>query len=50
MKISGRSSPWRRFVRHRPAVVGGGFLLLLGLIALFAPWFTPVSYEIQNIA
>ncbi|TPG64686.1 ABC transporter permease subunit [Ewingella americana] len=38
-------SPWydffHAFIRHPMAVVAGGFILLLVLIAIFAPWLAP---------
>ena len=36
-KRNGNSRFWRRFRRHRLAVIGAFFLLLLVIIALFAP-------------
>ncbi|SLM61327.1 MULTISPECIES: ABC transporter permease subunit [Dickeya] len=40
-------SPWRdflhAFVRHPMALFAGGFVLLLVLVALFAPWLAPWS-------
>ena len=38
-------SPWRdflhAFVRNPLALVSGGFVLLLILVAIFAPWLAP---------
>jgi peptide/nickel transport system permease protein len=38
-----RADVWRRFKRNRLAMVGLGFLILLGLIAVFAPLIAPYS-------
>jgi len=40
----------RRFLRHRAGVVGAVVLLLLILLALFAPLIAPYSWSEQNIA
>ena len=38
-------SPWydffHTFLRHPMALVSGGFILLLVLVAVFAPWLAP---------
>ena len=39
-----RADVWRRFRRNRLAMVGLGFLVLLVLVAIFAPLLTPYSY------
>ena len=44
---SERRKTWRRFTRHRPALIGLGFLVLLVVLALTAQWITP--YEPQKI-
>jgi peptide/nickel transport system permease protein len=36
-----RADVWKRFKRNRLAIVGLGFLIILGLIALFAPLIAP---------
>jgi peptide/nickel transport system permease protein len=36
-----RADVWRRFKRNRLAMVGLGFLIVLGLIAVFAPLIAP---------
>ena len=36
-----RADVWRRFRRNRLAIVGLGFVVLLILVALFAPWIAP---------
>jgi peptide/nickel transport system permease protein len=38
-----RADVWKRFKRNRLAMVGLGFLILLGLIAVFAPLIAPYS-------
>lgn len=40
----------RRLVRNKLAVFGLAFLAALVLLACFAPWLTPYSYEQQNLA
>lgn len=40
----------RRFLRHRAGVVGAAVLLLLILLALFAPLIAPYSWSEQDIA
>lgn len=37
----------RRLVRNRAAVVGGSIIIILALMAIFAPWVAPKSYEVQ---
>jgi len=44
-----RRSFWRRFRRHRVAVVGLVVLVFLGLCAVFAPWVAPYDPEQQNL-
>jgi len=39
---------WRRFKRHRLALVAGIMLILLVLGAIFAPWLSPYDYSRQN--
>ncbi|MDF0729282.1 ABC transporter permease [Pseudomonas entomophila] len=34
---------WQRFIEQRLAVLGAAFLLLLGALALAAPWLSPAS-------
>lgn len=36
---------WRKFKRQRVALVAGGFVLLLVLVAVFAPWLVPFDAE-----
>jgi len=31
-----------------PAIWGGGFLLVMGIVAILAPWVAPYSYEAQD--
>lgn len=40
----------RRFLSNRAAVASAGFLLLVSLMAIFAPLVTTHSYEEQNLA
>lgn len=40
---------WRRFKQHRLAVAALGVVLLLGLVAVAAPWLAPSSYEEGNL-
>ena len=42
---SQRQLAWRRFKRHKAALVSGGVLLLLTLAALFAPAVTPYEFR-----
>jgi peptide/nickel transport system permease protein/oligopeptide transport system permease protein len=39
-----RADVWRRFNGNRAAVIGLGFLILLGLVAIFAPLIAPYGY------
>ncbi|MFC2095121.1 ABC transporter permease [Candidatus Bipolaricaulota bacterium] len=39
---------WRRFRRHRLAMLGGAVLIIFILGAVFAPWLTPYKYSRQN--
>ena len=39
---------WRRFRRHRLALLGGTVLLILILSAILAPWLTPYEFSRQN--
>ena len=41
---------WRRFRRNRVAMVGAVFILLVVILATFAPWVTPYHYATQNTA
>jgi glutathione transport system permease protein len=36
---------WRKFKRQRVALVAGGFVLLLVLVAVLAPWIVPFDAE-----
>lgn len=36
---------WARFKHHRPAVICGGFLSLLILVALLGPWLSPYGAD-----
>ncbi len=39
---------WRRFRRHRLAMLGGSVLLIFVLGAILAPWLTPYNFSRQN--
>ncbi|MFT3855309.1 MAG: ABC transporter permease [Ilumatobacteraceae bacterium] len=39
----------RRFVHRKAAMVGLGFLVLIGLVAIFAPWIAPHDPDQQNL-
>ncbi len=39
-----REIVWRRFRRHRLALVGGAVLVVLYVVAIFAPWIAPYGY------
>ena len=36
---------WRRFKRHKPAVISGWFLLALILLVVLWPWIAPYAYD-----
>ncbi|WP_193337262.1 ABC transporter permease [Devosia beringensis] len=38
----------KRFLKHRPAVAGLAFLLLLALVIILGPMFSPYSYDGQD--
>ena len=41
---------WDRFARNRLALMSLIFITTIGIMALAAPWVTPMSYEEQNIS
>ena len=47
------SSLWqdaiRRLIQNRAAVIGGITILVLIILAIFAPWIAPYSYSYQNL-
>ena len=47
------SSLWqdavRRLIQNRAAMIGGITILLLIILAIFAPWIAPYSYSYQNL-
>ncbi len=36
---------WRRFKRHKPAVISGWFLIVLILLVVLWPWIAPYAYD-----
>ena len=43
------SDAWRRLLANKAAVAGGLILLILIVLAIFAPWIAPHSYSYQNL-
>ena len=43
------SDAWRRLLANKAAVTGGLVLLILIVLAIFAPWIAPHSYSYQNL-
>lgn len=43
------SDAWRRLLANKAAVAGGIILLVLIILAIFAPWVAPHSYAYQNL-
>ncbi len=41
---------WRRFLRHRLALIGGTVALALTLMAVLAPWLAPHPFDRINLA
>src|SRR3972149_2983017 len=41
---------WRRFRRHRLAVIGGSVAVFLSLVAVLAPWLAPYRPEQISLA
>lgn len=39
---------WRRFKKSRPAIIGGLFVLVLGVLAIFADFFAPYPLHMTN--
>ena len=39
------SDAWRRLLANKAAVAGGIILILLIVLAIFAPWIAPHSYS-----
>jgi peptide/nickel transport system permease protein len=46
---SGRRSPWQRLCRNKALAVGGGILLIIMVIAVFAPWLSPHDPYAQDL-
>jgi peptide/nickel transport system permease protein len=38
-----RNTVWRRFRRHKIALIGGVVIIVMGLVAILAPWITPAD-------
>lgn len=49
MDLKFKKKDWKRFFRHRVAVISLAFLLLISFLALFAPWIAPYSFDEQNM-
>jgi oligopeptide transport system permease protein len=43
--LSPNQRAWRRFKRHRPAVISTMFLIVLLALVIFWPWIAPYGYE-----
>ena len=43
------SDAWRRLLANKAAVAGGLVLMILIVLAIFAPWIAPHSYSYQNL-
>lgn len=43
------SDAWRRLKRNRGAYLSLYFIIFICLVAIFAPWIAPYSFETQNI-
>lgn len=41
---------WRRFRRNKLALVSGAIVIMLLLVAIFAPWLAPQGYRVQDLA
>lgn len=41
---------WRKFVRHKPALFGLAIIILLVLVATFAPIIAPFEYDVQDFS
>src|SRR5919106_5045810 len=52
-KVKGRTQReiiWRRFRRHKVAMIGGLILILLYVAALATPWIAPYGYAEPDFA
>ena len=43
------SDAWRRLLANKAALAGGIILIVLIVLAIFAPWIAPHSYSYQNL-
>ncbi|RSF02068.1 ABC transporter permease [Achromobacter aegrifaciens] len=50
LELSASALRWRRLRRNKALLAGGGILLLIVLIALFAPWISPHDPYYQDLA
>jgi peptide/nickel transport system permease protein len=41
--VPSKNTVWRRFTRHRLALIGGIVITLLALVAILAPWISPAD-------
>jgi peptide/nickel transport system permease protein len=48
--LTARRSLWRRIEENRALTVGGGILLIIVVVAIFAPWFSPHDPYVQDLA
>ena len=39
---------WRRFHKSRPAIIGGLFVVILSILAIFADFFAPYPLKMTN--
>lgn len=49
-KVASLKKGWRKLLRHKLALVGGAFVILLILMAIFAPFIAPYDPTKQNYA
>jgi peptide/nickel transport system permease protein len=48
--LSTKQLAWKRFKRHKLAMIGTAVLLLLALACIFAPYLTPYDFHTQDLA
>lgn len=49
MQLSQRRRTWRRFARHKGALIGIGFIILLIIVALTCQWIAPYDPNKTNL-